>query len=106
MGNVVEVRHLTRPYRIVTAVDHVSFSIEANQVYGLLGRSGTGENIFFGIAFLLLSAFVLVSVYGNWQGAIVGWLAHQTATGLVTWLVPLIAFFALASYALLRKATV
>ncbi|MDQ2906985.1 MAG: ABC transporter ATP-binding protein [Ktedonobacteraceae bacterium] len=43
MSNVVEVRQLTKSYRNVTAVDQVSFSIEANKIYGLLGRNGAGK---------------------------------------------------------------
>jgi hypothetical protein len=73
-------------------------------IYQRFGR--TGESIFFGIAFLLLSVFVLMSTYWHWWGAISGWLALQTAAALGLWLVPLMAFFALVSYALLRKATV
>jgi hypothetical protein len=73
-------------------------------IYQRFGR--TGEFFFFGIVFLLLSVFVLLSSYWQWWGTISGWLAQQTAAALGLWLVPLIAFFALASYALLRKATV
>jgi hypothetical protein len=73
-------------------------------IYQRFGR--LGEYVFFGIAFLLLSVLLLVSTYWSWWGAIFGWLAQQTAAGLVSWLVPLIAIGALASYALLRKATV
>jgi hypothetical protein len=65
-----------------------------------------GEYVFFGIAFLILSVFLLMSTYWYWWGAIFGWLAQQTAAALGLWLVPLIGCFALASYALLRKATV
>ena len=43
MSNVVEVRQLTKSYRNVTAVNQVSFSIEANTIYGLLGRNGAGK---------------------------------------------------------------
>ncbi|MBA2286995.1 MAG: ABC transporter ATP-binding protein [Ktedonobacteraceae bacterium] len=43
MSNVVEVRQLTKSYRNVTAVNQVSFSIEANKIYGLLGRNGAGK---------------------------------------------------------------
>ncbi len=43
MSNVVEVRNLTKSYGNVTAVDQVSFSIEANKIYGLLGRNGAGK---------------------------------------------------------------
>ena len=73
-------------------------------IYQRFGR--TGEYIFFGIAFLLLSVFLLVSTYWHWWGEIFGWLAQQSAATLGLWLVPLMAFFALVSNALLRKATV
>jgi len=73
-------------------------------IYHRFGR--TGEYILAGIVFLLLSAFVLMGSYWSWWGAIFGWLAQQTAAGLALWLVPPMAVFALASYALLRKATV
>ena len=73
-------------------------------IYQRFGR--VGEYIFSGIIFLLLSVFLLLSTYWSWWGAISGWLAQRTAATLGLWLVPLIAFFALVSYALLRKATV
>jgi hypothetical protein len=70
-------------------------------------RSGRlGVYVALGIAFLLLSVFLLLSSYWSWWGAIFGWLGRQTAAGFFTWLVPLIAIGALGSYALLRKATV
>ncbi|HLV98374.1 MAG TPA: ABC transporter ATP-binding protein [Ktedonobacterales bacterium] len=43
MSNIVEVRQLTKSYGNVTAVDQVSFSIEAGKIYGLLGRNGAGK---------------------------------------------------------------
>jgi hypothetical protein len=67
---------------------------------------GLGEYIFFGIVFLLLSLFALLSATLNWWGTIFGWFAQQTAAMLGVWLMPLIALCALACYALLRKATV
>jgi hypothetical protein len=73
-------------------------------IYQRFGR--TGEYIVFGIAFVLLSVFLLVSTYWNWWEAIFGWLVQQTAVALGLWLVPLVVIFALVSYALLRKATV
>ncbi|HEU5369949.1 MAG TPA: hypothetical protein VFU69_15860 [Ktedonobacterales bacterium] len=73
-------------------------------IYQRFGRFGMYTCA--GIAFLLLSVFVLLSVSGNWWGAIFGWLAQQTAAALGLWLLPLMALCALASYALLRKATV
>jgi hypothetical protein len=73
-------------------------------VYQRFGR--TGEYILFGAVFLFLSTFVLVASYWRWWGAIFGWLGRQTAAGLFTWLVPVTAILTLASYGLLRKATV
>lgn len=43
MSNVVEVRNLTKSYGRVLAVNQVSFAIEANKIYGLLGRNGAGK---------------------------------------------------------------
>ena len=43
MSTVVEVRNLTKAYGSVTAVNRVSFSIEAGKIYGLLGRNGAGK---------------------------------------------------------------
>ena len=43
MSTVVEVRQLTKSYGDVTAVNQVSFSIEAGKIYGLLGRNGAGK---------------------------------------------------------------
>jgi len=73
-------------------------------IYQRFGR--TGEFFLFGIVFLLLSVFVLLSSYWQWWGTISGWLVQQTAATLGLWLVPVMTIFALASYALLRKATV
>ena len=43
MTNVIEVKNLSRSYRKTVAVDDVSFSIEENGIYGLLGRNGAGK---------------------------------------------------------------
>ncbi|WP_308633822.1 ABC transporter ATP-binding protein [Paenibacillus silvisoli] len=43
MSNIVEAKHLTKIYGQHTAVDQVSFTIEANKIYGLLGRNGAGK---------------------------------------------------------------
>lgn len=43
MKNVVEVEHLTKSYGKVKAVEDVSFTIEPNKIYGLLGRNGAGK---------------------------------------------------------------
>lgn len=43
MTNVIEVTGLTKRYRDTVAVDDVSFSIEKDTIYGLLGRNGAGK---------------------------------------------------------------
>ncbi|SFI35307.1 ABC-2 type transport system ATP-binding protein [Paenibacillus sp. UNC496MF] len=43
MNKVVEAKGLTKSYGSFTAVDNVDFSIEANKIYGLLGRNGAGK---------------------------------------------------------------
>jgi ABC-2 type transport system ATP-binding protein len=43
MSTVVEVRNLSKSYGDVAAIKGVSFSIEADKIYGLLGRNGAGK---------------------------------------------------------------
>ncbi|GIF67807.1 ABC transporter ATP-binding protein [Asanoa ishikariensis] len=41
--SVVAANGLTKRYRDVTALDNVSFTLEENAIYGLLGRNGAGK---------------------------------------------------------------
>ncbi|WP_114855230.1 ABC transporter ATP-binding protein [Brachybacterium sp. YJGR34] len=43
MTAVIEARELTKRYRRTTALDAVSFDIEADTIYGILGRNGAGK---------------------------------------------------------------
>jgi ABC-2 type transport system ATP-binding protein len=43
MSTIVEARHLTKRFGSLTAVDDVSFRLEENGIYGLLGRNGAGK---------------------------------------------------------------
>jgi ABC-2 type transport system ATP-binding protein len=43
MSSVVEIKGLTKSYGKVKAVDDVSFTIESDKIYGLLGRNGAGK---------------------------------------------------------------
>ena len=43
MTAVIEVKNLTKRYRETVAADEVSFSIEKDTIYGLLGRNGAGK---------------------------------------------------------------
>ncbi|MCT1398971.1 ABC transporter ATP-binding protein [Paenibacillus sp. p3-SID867] len=40
---VIEVKNLSKKYKDTMAVDNVSFKVEANKIYGLLGRNGAGK---------------------------------------------------------------
>lgn len=73
-------------------------------IYQRFGR--TGMYILFGAAGLFVTLFSFFSTYLTWWPSIGTWLVHQTALDLAWWLVPVIAVCALASYMLLRKATV
>lgn len=42
-SHVVEVKKLTKSYGNVTAVNEVSFTLEPDKIYGLLGRNGAGK---------------------------------------------------------------
>ena len=43
MTAVIEVDRLTKRYRDTLAVDEVTFAVEENTIYGLLGRNGAGK---------------------------------------------------------------
>jgi ABC-2 type transport system ATP-binding protein len=43
MNAIVEVNQVIKSYGKVIAVGEISFSIEANKIYGLLGRNGAGK---------------------------------------------------------------
>jgi len=43
MTTIVEVRDLSKRFGRFTAIDDVSFSIERDRIYGLLGRNGAGK---------------------------------------------------------------
>ena len=43
MSKVVEIERLTKSYGKVTVINEVSFSLEENKIYGLLGRNGAGK---------------------------------------------------------------
>lgn len=43
MSQVLQVRELTKSYGKFNAVDRISFTVEENRIYGLLGRNGAGK---------------------------------------------------------------
>lgn len=42
--NAIQIKNITKRYKDVTALDDVSFSIEAGKIYGFLGRNGAGKS--------------------------------------------------------------
>jgi len=49
MENVLEIKHLTKRFGKLTAVDDLSFSVEKGNVYGLLGPNGSGKSTTLGM---------------------------------------------------------
>jgi ABC-type multidrug transport system ATPase subunit len=44
MNAIIQVTHLTKDFRDIKAVDDLSFTVEAGQVYGFLGQNGAGKS--------------------------------------------------------------
>ena len=44
LASVIEVKELTKKYGELTAVDHISFSVEHGEIFGLLGPNGAGKS--------------------------------------------------------------
>ncbi len=42
-ANIIEVKDLTRKFKNLTAVDHVSFEVKKGEVFGFLGPNGAGK---------------------------------------------------------------
>ncbi|MDK1359578.1 ABC transporter ATP-binding protein [Arthrobacter sp. zg-Y1219] len=64
--NVIETRGLTRRYRDQLALDDVTLNLQANRIYGLLGRNGAGKTTLMSI--LTAQAFASsgdVRVFGS-----------------------------------------
>ena len=44
MSAIIEVKHLTKDFKELKAVNDLSFTVEAGQVYGFLGQNGAGKS--------------------------------------------------------------
>ncbi len=43
MASVIEIKNLTKKYSDLLAVDHVNYTIEEGEIFGLLGHNGAGK---------------------------------------------------------------
>jgi ABC-2 type transport system ATP-binding protein len=43
MKNIIEVRNLHKKYGDFTAVDHISFTVQEGEIFGILGPNGAGK---------------------------------------------------------------
>jgi H+/Cl- antiporter ClcA len=69
----------------------------------------TGRNGMFiasGILLLVFTFLGFLASYLNWYPAIFGWMVKQSAVDYTLWMLPFLLLFAVASYLLLRRATV
>lgn len=44
MNAAIEIKGLTKRFGVLTAVDHVSFSVESGEIFGFLGPNGSGKS--------------------------------------------------------------
>jgi len=44
MNNIIEVKNLTKQFNGLTAVDHVSFEVKKEEIFGFLGPNGAGKS--------------------------------------------------------------
>ena len=44
MSSIIEVRELTKTFNEITAVDHLTFTVNEKEVYGFLGQNGAGKS--------------------------------------------------------------
>ena len=44
MNTILEITHLTKKFKDITAVDDLSFSVNSGDVYGFLGQNGAGKS--------------------------------------------------------------
>jgi ABC-2 type transport system ATP-binding protein len=65
-GFAIEVAGLTKVYKDLTAVDHISFSIEVGSITGLLGGNGAGKTTTIGMILgLILPSAGTIRVLGS-----------------------------------------
>ena len=43
MASIIEVKNLTKKYGEFIAVDHVNYTVENGEIFGLIGHNGAGK---------------------------------------------------------------
>ena len=47
---MIEVKHLTKRFGAVTALDNISFQVDRGSIFGLVGSNGEGKSTFLSTA--------------------------------------------------------
>lgn len=64
--NVIEVKGLTKKYKKMTAVDNISFQLQPNMIYGLIGKNGAGKTTLLSmLTSQLLPSSGAISIFGE-----------------------------------------
>lgn len=64
--NVIEVKGLTKKYKKMTAVDNISFQLQPNVIYGLIGKNGAGKTTLLSmLTSQLLPSSGAISIFGK-----------------------------------------
>lgn len=88
----------------VTLLHLFYFGFVIASVYRRFGRNGM--SVLMLASFLLASVCSVLASYLGWWIDIFGWFGKQTFTGYVLWQLPFIFVYMLASYLMLRRASV
>lgn len=55
MNSIIDIRHLTKRYGKLTALDNVTLSVSEGSVFGLIGPDGAGKTTLYQILTTLLN---------------------------------------------------
>jgi len=77
MSALLEVRHLSRSFRTVPAVNDVSFAVREGELLGLMGPNGAGKSTLFNLIAGVLPPSAGEIIYDG--KTVTGWKAHDMA---------------------------
>lgn len=70
MEKILEINHLTKKFKKMTAVNDLNFSVEKGNIYGLLGPNGSGKSTTLGIILNVVNP-----TQGSWK-----WFGEESTT--------------------------